>query len=107
MSFISFDESSRGAAASRLRPDGSEVSSGAVAKALRLPVVVLAAATLGACAQPVVGDKPGSQGFSTRQASLEPNRKASFIRNRQAAVARTGHAATGKPAAETPDGLAS
>jgi rare lipoprotein A len=102
MSFMSFDESSRGTAASRMRPDGSELSSGAVGKALRLPVVALAAATLGACAQPVVGDKPGSPAFSTRQVSLEHNRKA-FVRSRQAAVARTGHgaSATGKPAAET------
>jgi rare lipoprotein A len=94
-----------------MRPDASKVSSGGIGNALRLLAVALTAATVAACAQPaVVGDKPGSQGFSTRQASLEPSGKASSARSRQAAVVTKGQSATDKPTPETPDasyGLAS
>jgi len=67
--------------------------------------VALTAATLAACAQSsVVTDKPASLANS-RQASPEPNSKASFVTNRHATTDKTN-----KHAAETRDasyGLAS
>ena len=86
-----------------MRPDESTISSGTIGQALRLPAVVLTAATLAACAQPVVSEKPVRHAVS-RQASLEPGKRASLVRSRQAAAATKGHsAATDKPG-ETRDG---
>ena len=76
---------------------GFKVSSAGVGNAFRLLAVALTAATLAACAQPVVvTDKPGSIA-ADRQASPEPTRKSSFVRNRQVA------AVSSKPAAGTQD----
>jgi rare lipoprotein A len=74
-----------------------------IGNAFRLLAVALTAATLAACAQPVVNDKSGSLA-APRQAAPEPARKASFVRNRQVA------AVASKPAADAPEashGLAS
>jgi peptidoglycan lytic transglycosylase len=67
-----------------------------IGSAVRLLAVALAAATLAACAQPVVTDK-SAPAAASRQAAPEPVRKASFVRSRQVA------AVASKPAAGTQD----
>jgi peptidoglycan lytic transglycosylase len=66
---------------------GLEVSSAGISNAVRLLAVVLTAATLAACAQPVaVNDKSASLAVH-REPAPEPTRKASSVRNR-AAIAK-------------------
>ena len=80
--------------ARRIHPDAALVSAAGVRNVIQLFAVVLAAASLAACAQSSV--------VTSRQASLEHNRKPSFETNRRVAV-RKKHSpfASNKNAAET------
>ena len=78
---------------------------------IRLVAVVLGAASLAACAQSSVVTNKSELLTASRQASLEHNRKGSFVTNRHAAVTKKHTPfASDKNAAETQDasyGLAS
>jgi rare lipoprotein A len=65
----------------------SPVSSASARKLVQLLAVVLAAASLGACAQSVVTKNSGLVS-DRRQASLEQNQKTSFVPDRRAAVTK-------------------
>ena len=95
-------------AASRIFLDEPMVSSAGVRKAVQLFAFVLGAASLAACAQSSVVTNKSELLTASRQASLEHNRKGSFVTNRHAAV--TKKHTPDKNAAETQDasyGLAS
>ena len=98
-------------AASRIFLDEPMVSSAGVRKAVQLFAFVLGAASLAACAQSSVVTNKSELLTASRQASLEHNRKGSFVTNRHAAVTKKHTPfASDKNAAETQDasyGLAS
>jgi rare lipoprotein A len=83
-------------------PDASAVSAAGVRKIIRRLVVVLAAASLAACAQSSVVTKNFEFPGGSRQASLPHDRTTSSVANRRAAVA-TKHTpfASPKAAAKT------
>ncbi len=97
--------------ASRIFLDEPMVSSAGVRKAVQLFAVVLGAASLAACAQSSVVTNKSELLTASRQASLEHNRKGSFVTNRHVAVTKKHTPfASDKNAAETQDasyGLAS
>jgi rare lipoprotein A len=70
--------------ANRIHPDASWVSAARVRKIVRLLAVVLGAASLAACAQSSVVTR-NSEFQSSRQASLQPHRTASFTTSRRVA----------------------
>jgi len=69
-------------------PDASPDSATRVRKIIRLFAVALGAASLAACAQSSVVTKNSGFVSSSRQASPERNRTASFVTNRRVASAR-------------------
>ena len=71
-----------------------------VRKVIQVFAVVLAAASLAACAQSSVVTKNSGLTGASRQASLEHNRTTSFVTNRRVAVAKK-HTPFAKNAAET------
>jgi rare lipoprotein A len=91
-------------------PDASLVSADRVRKIVQRFAVVVAAASLAACAQSSVVTKNSELFGSSRQASLQHNRTASFTTNRRVASAKKHTPfAPHEHAAETPasQGLAS
>jgi len=74
--------------ANRIHLDAPLVSGAGVRKVIQLFVVVLGAASLAACAQSSVVSKNSGLPGASRQASLEHNRKPSFVTNRRVAVTR-------------------
>jgi rare lipoprotein A len=93
MSSISSDSSSfLGLGANCSLSGGPKIASAHARKTFRLFAVVLATATLAACAQSsFIADKSGSF-VPTRQASLESHTKTSFVSKRHAAFAANRHA---------------
>jgi rare lipoprotein A len=113
MSSISSDSSScLGLGANCSLSGGPKIASAHVRKTFRLFAVVLATATLAACAQSsFIADKSGSF-VPTRRASLESHTKTSFVSKRHAAFVANRHApsASHEHASATPGasyGLAS
>ena len=83
-------------------PDISLVGDARVGKFVRLLAVALSAASLAACAQSSVVSRNSGFVGTSRQASLQPNRTASFITNRRvASVKKHTPFAPRKDAAET------
>ena len=92
-----------GIKAKRIHPNVPFVSAAHVWKIIQLFAVALGAASLAACAQSSVVTKNSGLAGGSRQASLEHNRKPSFVTNRRVAVARKHTPfASNKNAAETP-----
>lgn len=69
-------------------PDGFSISRARVRNVVQLFAVVLAAALLAACAQSSVVTRNSEFVGRSRQASLQPNRTASFVTNRRVASAK-------------------
>ncbi len=74
--------------ANRIHLDAPLVSAAGVRNVIQLFAVVLGAASLAACAQSSVVSKISEPPVASRQASLEHNRKTSFVVNRPVAVAK-------------------
>jgi len=74
--------------AKRIRLNGPWVSAVGARNIIQLFAVVLAAASLAACAQSSVVAKKSELLSATRQAALEHDRKTSFVTNRRVAVTR-------------------
>jgi len=74
--------------ASRIHLNALLVSAAGVRNVIQLFAVVLAAASLAACAQSSVVTQKSELGAASRQASLEHNRKTSFVTNRRVAVTK-------------------
>jgi rare lipoprotein A len=72
--------------ANRIHLNAPLVSAAGVRNVIRLFAVVLGAASLAACAQSPVVTKKSELLAASRQASLEHNRKASFVTNRRVEV---------------------
>jgi rare lipoprotein A len=112
MSFISCTRTSYvNTNANRIYLNAPLVSAAGVRNVVQLFAVVLGAASLAACAQSSVVTKNSEVHATSRQASLEHNRRTSFVTNRRVA-ARKKHTpfASDKKAAETQvasDGVAS
>jgi len=88
--------------ANRIHLDCALSSAAGVRNLIQLFAIALAAASLAACAQSSVVTKNFEQPVASRQASLEHNRKASFVVNRSVAVAKKHTPfAPGKNATET------
>jgi rare lipoprotein A len=88
--------------ANRVHLDAPLVPAAGVRNVIRLFAVVLGAASLAACAQSSVVSRISEPPVASRQASLEYNRKPSFMVNRPVAVAkRHTPFAPGKNATET------
>ena len=88
--------------ANRIHLDAPSVSSTGVRKVIQLFAVALAAASLAACAQSSVVSRISEPPVASRQASLEHNRKTSFVVNRRVAVTKKHTPfAPNKNAAET------
>ncbi len=88
--------------ANRIQLDVPLVSAVGVRKGIQLFPIALIAASLAACAQSSVVTNKSELLAASQQASLEDNRKASFVTNRRVAVTKIHTpAATGKHAAET------
>ena len=89
--------------ANHIHFDAPLLSAARVRKVIRLFAVVLAAASLAACAQSSVVTKNSGLTGGSRQASLENNRRPSFVTPRRVAVAKKHTPfASNKNAAETP-----
>jgi rare lipoprotein A len=103
MSSISCVRTSRiGIKANPVRPNAPLVPAAGVRNVIRWCAVVLAAASLAACAQSSVVTKNSGSFAPGRQASLEQNRRTSFVTNRRVAVTRKHTPfASNKNAAET------
>jgi rare lipoprotein A len=88
---------------SRIHFNARLVSATGLKNIIQLLAVVLGAASLAACAQSSVVTKNSGFVAASREASLEHNRRASFVTNRHVAV-RKKHTpfASNKNAAETP-----
>src|SRR5437879_8836901 len=88
--------------ANRIHLNALLVSAAGVRNVLQRCAVALGAASLAACAQSSVVTQKSELGAASRQASLEHNRKTSFVTNRRVAV-RKKHTpfASDKNAAET------
>jgi rare lipoprotein A len=76
------------AKANRVRLSAPVVSAADVRNVIRLFAVVLAAASLAACAQSSVVTRNSELVAGSRQASLENNRKTSFVTDRHVAVTK-------------------
>jgi rare lipoprotein A len=88
--------------ANRIHPNAALVPAAGVRNVIQLFAVALAAASLAACAQSSVVSKISEPPVANRQASLEHNRKTSFVVNRSVAVAKKHTPfAPGKNATET------
>src|SRR5712671_5922666 len=89
--------------ANRIHLDAPLVSAVGVRNIIQLLAVALGAASLAACAQSSVVTQKSELRVASRQASLEHNRKTSFVTNRRVAVAKkhTPYALNKKNAAET------
>ncbi|HWN79113.1 MAG TPA: septal ring lytic transglycosylase RlpA family protein [Bradyrhizobium sp.] len=88
--------------ANRIHLDVPSASAAGVRNIIQLFAIALAAASLAACAQSSVVTKNFEQPVASRQASLEHNRKTSFVVNRSVAVAKKHTPfAPGKNATET------
>ena len=74
--------------ANRIHLKAPVVSAAGVRNVIQLFAVALGAASLAACAQSSVVSKISEPPVASRQASLEPNRKASFVANRSVRVAK-------------------
>jgi rare lipoprotein A len=74
--------------ASHIHLNAPLVSAAAVRNGIQLFAVALGAASLAACAQSSVVTKKSELVAASRQASLEHNRKTSFVTNRPVAVAK-------------------
>jgi rare lipoprotein A len=111
MSSISSARTSRvDVKANRIHLNAPLVSAAGVRNVIQLFAVALGAASLAACAQSSVVTKNSELLASSRRASLEHDRKLSFVTNRRVAVTRKHTPfASDKNAAETraPHGLAS
>jgi peptidoglycan lytic transglycosylase len=88
--------------ANRIRLYAPLVWAGRIRNVIQLFVVALGAASLGACAQSSVVTQKSELLGASRQASLEHDRKTSFVANRRVAVTKTHTPfASDKNAAET------
>src|SRR6266436_1013898 len=89
--------------ANRIHLKAPSVSAAGVRNVIQLFAVALGAASLAACAQSSVVTKNSELPVASRQASLEHNRKTSFVTNRRVAVTKkhTPFASDKKNAAET------
>jgi len=89
--------------ANRIHLNAPLVSAAGVRNVIQLFAVALGAASLAACAQSSVVTKNSELPVASRQASLEHNRKTSFVTNRRVAVTKkhTPFALNKKNAAET------
>ena len=88
--------------ASRIHLNALLVSAAGVRNVIQLFAVALGAASLAACAQSSVVTQKSELGAASRQASLEHNRKTSFVTNRRVAVTKKHTPfASDKNAAET------
>jgi len=74
--------------ANRIHLNALLVSAAGVRNVIQLFAVGLGAASLAACAQSSVVTQKSELGAASRQASLEHNRKTSFVTNRDVAVTR-------------------
>src|SRR5258708_7206348 len=74
--------------ANRIHLDAPLVSAAGVRNVIQLFAVALGAASLAACAQSSVVTQKSELVAASRQASLEHNRKTSFVTNRRVAVAK-------------------
>jgi rare lipoprotein A len=74
-----------GVKANRVRIGASLVSAAPVRNVIRLSAVALAGALLAACAQSSVVTKNSEFAAPSRQASVQPNRTASFVANKRVA----------------------
>ena len=72
----------------RVHPNAQLVRAAGVRNVIQLLAVVLGAASLAACAQSSVFTKNSGLLATSRQASLEQDRKTSFVTNRRVAVAK-------------------
>jgi rare lipoprotein A len=72
----------------RIHPTGPLVSATGARNVIQLFAIALLAASLAACAQSPVGTKRSELVPASRQASLEHNRKTSFVTNRRVAVTK-------------------
>ena len=72
----------------RVHPNAQLVRAAGVRNVIQLFAVVLGAASLAACAQSSVVTKNSGLLATSRQASLEQDRKTSFVTNRRVAVAK-------------------
>jgi len=91
-----------GIEANRIHLKAPSVSAAGVRKVIQLFAAALAAASLAACAQSSVVSKNSELPVASRQASLEHNRKTSFVTNRRVAVTKKHTPfASHKNAAET------
>ncbi len=88
--------------ANRIHLDAPSVSPAGTRNVIQLFAVALAAASLAACAQSSVVSRISEPPLASRQASLEHNRKTSFVVNRRVAVTKKHTPfAPNKNAAET------
>ena len=88
--------------ANRVHLNAPSVSAAGVRNVIQLFAVALGAASLAACAQSSVVTQKSELSVASRQASLEHNRKTSFVVNRRVAVAKKHTPfAPGKSATET------
>ncbi len=88
--------------ANRIRLNAPLVSADRIRNVIQLFVVALGAASLAACAQSSVVTQKSELLGASRQASLEHDRKTSFVANRRVAVTKTHTPfASDKNAAET------
>ena len=88
--------------ANRIHPNAALVLAAGVRNVIQLFAVALGAASLAACAQSSVVTQKSELVAASRQASLEHNRKTSFVTNRRVAVAKKHTPfASDKNAAET------
>ena len=88
--------------ANRIHLNALLVSAAGVRNVIQLFAVALGAASLAACAQSSVVTQKSELGAASRQASLEHNRKTSFVTNRRVAVTKKHTPfASDKNAAET------
>jgi rare lipoprotein A len=88
--------------ANRIYLNAPFVSAGRIRNVIQLFAVALGAASLAACAQSSVVSKKSELPVASRQASLEHNRKTSFVANRRVAVTKKHNPlASDKNAAET------
>ena len=74
--------------ANHIHLNAPSVSAAGVRSVIQLFAVALGAASLAACAQSSVVTQKSELGAASRQASLEHNRKTSFVTNRRVAVTK-------------------
>src|SRR5213083_2954048 len=86
--------------ANRIHLNAHSVSAAGVRSVIQLFAVALGAASLAACAQSSVVTQKSELPAARRQASLEHNRKTSFVTNRREAI-RKKHTPFAKNAADT------